>query len=208
MGIKLHDNFASAEIERDQLIKDTGEIYIIHEIESGHFECRKAVTPEINEAVIELHPSNKIILSYFFPLSAGLLIFFNAENLTVALITAINNTGILSFINQIHGGFELIGIMLFAMYFIKCLYRIYSQKYIIDSEGIRVHDGIWAKDIKVIKYKDIQTPTLRRSLSDRFLKTGSLEFSASGTGSIDMRFDQIDSPNEVLELILENSNKT
>mgnify|MGYP002700306400 FL=1 len=207
MGKNRHESFAAAEKERDQLIRDTGEVYIIHENQGGFFDCRKALTEPTSEAVIELHPSNKILLSYILPLTVGLLIFFNAENLTVALIKAINNTGLVFYINQILRCFELIGVTLFSVYFLKCLYRIYSKTYIIDAEGIRVHDGIWAKDIKVIKYKDIQTPTLKRSLSDRLLKTGSLEFFAAGTASIDMRFDQIDSPNEVLELILVNAKK-
>jgi len=203
-----YKNFSEVEIERDRLIKETGYSYIITQNESGAFECKRSAEVKKNAANIEtitLHPTNKLVLDYLIQLSIPLFIFIQSEEITVKIIQVVNNRGLLEFITKINSSIEFVGALAFSMFFIRYLYRVLSRTYTIDNEGIKIAEGIIAKNIKVICYKDIQTPTLKRSLSDRILNTGTLEFSAAGTSSVDMYFEKIDSPQNVLDLILANA---
>ena len=208
-GISDHGykSFSDAEIERDRLIKETGLNYKISQNESGAFICKRNSEAKntANIETITLHPTNKLVLDYLIQLSLPLIIFIQSEEITVKIIQIVSNRGLLEFITKINSSIEFVGALAFSMFFIRYLYRVLSRTYTIDNEGIKIAEGIIAKNIKVICYKDIQTPTLKRSLSDRILNTGTLEFSAAGTSSVDMYFEKIDSPQNVLDLILANA---
>lgn len=221
MSKDTHVEFSAAEKQRDKLIAETGVHHVISQDTNGQFVCKKVEegTDEKEKASeqpaskqsealqsVRLQPSNKIVFSYAFPLLIGLGLFALSEEFTVSIVKLINNEGMLSHVRSINGGFEVVGSVIFFSYLLKFLHRVYSKTYIIDEKGLRLLEGIIGKDIKVINYKDIQTPTLKRSLTDRLLNTGTLEFSAAGTSTIDMYFDTIDNPHEVLELIIKNSN--
>lgn len=205
---KTTTNFSEAEIERDQLIKQTGLSYIITQNEDGEFICKRSEVREKGPQklkTITLHPTNKLILDYMIQLAMPLIIFIKSEEITVKIIEIINNRGLLEYVTKINSSIEFVGTVIFSMIFTRYLYRVFSRTYTIDNEGVKVAEGIIAKNIKVICYKDIQTPTLKCSLSDRLLNTGTLEFSAAGTSSVDMYFEKIDSPQKVLDLILVNA---
>lgn len=206
MSNKKHEDFSKAEIERDALIAGTGNQYKVAQDENGLFYCEPSIKASNKDSVretLELHPSNKLVISYMVPLVIGLLVYVKSEELTVAIAQILNNKGILEIVEKINGSFEFIGAALFGLTFLKYLHAIFSKTYLIDAEGVRLIDGIWAKDTKIIKYKDIKTPTLKKSYSDRLLNIGTLMFSSSGTGTVDMIFEKIDNPDEVLEYIIE-----
>jgi len=203
-----HKTFQQAEIERDLLIKKTGQNHIITQTADSDFICKVSANPK-NETInniepIVLHPTNKQIVNYFVPLSIGLTLFATSEEITVQIIKLLNNNGALEYLTKINSTIELIGIGIFGMFFIQYLYSVFSKTYYIDHLGIKAAHGILAKDTKLICYKDIQTPTVKRTLVNRIMRTGTLEFSSSGTSSVDMYFENIDSPQEVHDLILMN----
>lgn len=205
MSKLTHTKFSAAEKERDRLLSETGHAYKVTQNTDGNYICVLTKETKQSDEIIELHPSNKIILGHLMPLTIGLILFVQSEELTVMFYQLLNNTGLLDVITKINGTFEFIGAGIFTLSFLKYLHKIYSKTYVIDIDTVRLEEGIWAKDSKIIKYKDIQTPTLKRSYTDKLFNTGTLLFSSSGTGNIDMIFDKIDAPDAVLELILKKS---
>jgi len=203
----VHKTFSLAEQERDRLIKETGNAYIITQ-KNDLFICKQikqkdnAGNNTSGEDEIILHPTNKLIFDYIIQLTLALLLFAQSEELTIKIIRLINNPGIYEQATKINSGIAFIGGLVFAIYFLKYLYHVFSKTYYISAESLKLEEGVIAKDIKVICYKDIKTPTLKRTLNNRIFNTGTLEFSASGTSEVDMYFENIDDPKGVLELVL------
>ncbi len=158
----------------------------------------------ITDAVREVyHPAMRVFLLYI-PLSVvGLVFFLIPQDTWVLIFSAFEIRSLPGFIDAalLIKVSQMVGLAI-LVYNVFCpLYAYFSITLIIDNRGVALKKGIIAQDIINLRFSEIKTIGLKRSITDRFLRIGTLEFASSGSDGIDIRFFNIHDPAGVKENI-------
>jgi len=211
------DNFDSASKMRDVLIKETEHRYQVELFEAGNeaagFVIKRTPQSSVNDTGYPTnttektgtistkiyHPALRTYLLYFPLAILALLLTLFAVELWSVILSILDIKGLPIWIDAdllIHST-QIIGTAGVSWIVSAVLINYYSTVLVIDSHGLTFKQGILTRDVTHIRFAEIRTVGLRQGLLDRLLNIGILEFAASGTDDVDIRFINIADPTGV-----------
>jgi len=211
------DNFDSASKMRDVLIKETEHRYQVELFEAGNeaagFVIKRTPQSSVNDTGYPTnttektgtistkiyHPALRTYLLYFPLAILALLLTLFAVELWSVMLSILDIKGLPVWIDAdllIHST-QIIGTAGVSWIVSAVLINYYSTVLVIDSHGLTFKQGILTRDVTHIRFAEIRTVGLRQGLLDRLLNIGILEFAASGTDDVDIRFINIADPTGV-----------
>jgi membrane protein YdbS with pleckstrin-like domain len=84
---------------------------------------------------------------------------------------------------------------------ISSLWRRFSQKYVLTSRRLIIHDGLIIKNECEVRLCDIRAISLKRGLIDFIFRTASVLLSTSNTAFISMKMKHLSDPKDIQEKI-------
>lgn len=211
------DSFDSAAKMRDVLIKETENRYQVELFEPGNeaagFVIKRTPQPSVNDTGYPenmnaktgtmtnkvYHPALASYLLYFPLAILALLLTLFAVELWSVILSVLDIKGLPVWIDAgllIHST-QIIGAAGVSWIVSAVLINYYGTSLVIDSHGLTFKQGILTRDVTHIRFAEIRTVGLRQGLLDRLLNMGILEFAASGTDDVDIRFINIADPTGV-----------
>jgi len=90
-----------------------------------------------------------------------------------------------------------------AMALCMALFRLYNVRYTMTSKGLESRVGVlWtSQHISRVRFEDIVGIETRQTLLERFLNVGDIEIGTAATGGIELVFEGVASPFEVMKII-------
>ena len=88
-------------------------------------------------------------------------------------------------------------------FFLIAIIKIYNVRYSLTAKGLEMTVGILStrkRSVK-IRYEDIRSVETTQTILERVLNIGTVEVGTSSTGSIEISFEGVDSPQEIQSLI-------
>ncbi len=211
------DSFDSAAKMRDVLIKETEHRYQVELFEAGNEEAGFVIKRTPQQCMDDTsYPTNTtkktgtITTKIYHPALASYLLYFPLAIFSVlpTLFSVELWSVVLSILDikslpvwidaglLIHST-QIIGAAGVSWIVSAVLINYYSTSLRIDSHGLTFKKGILTRDVTHIRFAEIRTVGLRQGLLDRLLNIGILEFAASGTDDVDIRFINIADPTGV-----------
>ena len=165
------------------------------------------ITPSI------YHPALRTYLLHIPLILAALWVLMFTEEVWIAILSEL---GLKSLPAWINGGALVswtrlvVGIWT-GWLILTILLNYYGTTLIVDHRGVTLRKGIVTRDETNVRFNEIRTIGLRQGILDRLLGIGILEFAASGTDDVDIRFFNIANPAGVkveIESIVRNQTAT
>lgn len=94
-----------------------------------------------------------------------------------------------------------------SLLFISSIFSHYSVRYFITTFRVIKRIGIFSKHINYVPYSKIQNIKIRKTVSERIVDIGDISIDVAGSSGIEMRIDNIQDPEKIHHLILENMRK-
>ena len=88
-------------------------------------------------------------------------------------------------------------------FFLVAVIKIYNVRYALNAKGLEMTVGILSMKKRTVKirYEDIRSIETQQTIIERMLNIGTVEIGTSSTGSIEIVFEGVDSPQELLTLV-------
>lgn len=83
------------------------------------------------------------------------------------------------------------------------IHKIYNVRYVVDSVGVEVKEGILSlrQVVTKVRYEDIRSVEIDQGVIDRMLDIGTLEISTASTSGIECVLEGVEAPEEVRDML-------
>jgi len=218
---KIHDfngrpfaDFHRAAWLRDILVEVTGRPWCIEAADEGFLVAggsdsgKSPVMHQQQEYAtfksVVFRPALRTTLPFYLPLA--MLGVYMAINPAAPLAYLAASPGFMHLLASVDAGQALrwsatTGKVIFLFSVLSALMPWLTSRYLVGPDGVESRRGLIARDIIQVRFSDIRSIGLRQTLIGRLLGVGTLEFSSSGTGGVDVRFVNIPAPMRVKKWI-------